>query len=116
MSATEEWDELNIEERERYSIWIVQLILIDASNSFANNFFDIYTDNHLSRTPMVADRQGLTEVAEIQNNALDEIIQTQAIIADRMIRDGSTGMNIIAAMMCFGLPEPSEGLVSLGDV
>lgn len=114
--STEEWEKLDVEERERYSIWIVQLVLIDAAKSFASHHFDIHSDNHLSRTPMVADRLGLTEVAEIQNRALDEIIQRQAVIADRMAREGTTGMNIIAAMMCFGLPEPSEGLVSLGDV
>ena len=114
--STEEWEKLDVEERERYSIWIVQLVLIDAAKSFASHHFDIHSDNHLSRTPMVADRLGLTEVAEIQNRALDEIIQRQAVIADRMAREGTTGMNIIAAMMCFGLPEPNEGLVSLGDV
>jgi predicted transcriptional regulator len=114
--VTKEWEKLDIQERERYSIWIVQLILIDASKSFASNYFDIYTDNHLSRTPMIVDRQGLSEVSEIQTRALNQIIETQAVIADRMAREGTTGMNIIAAMMCFGLPEPSEGLVSLGDV
>ena len=102
--STEEWDKLSVTERERYSIWIVQLILIDASKSFASHLFDVHSDNHLSRTPLVADELGLTEVSEIQNRALDEIFQTQAIIADRIAREGTTGMNIIAAMMCFQLP------------
>jgi DNA-binding transcriptional ArsR family regulator len=112
--STKEWDKLSVTERERYSIWIVQLILIDASKSFASHLFDAHSDNHLSRTPVVADELGLTEVAEIQNKALDEIFHAQAIMADRMAREGTTGMNIIAAMMCFQLPEPSRP-ATIGD-
>jgi hypothetical protein len=33
-----------------------------------------------------------------------------------MAREGTVGMNIIAAMMCFELPEPSDGPSSLGEV
>jgi hypothetical protein len=62
---------------------------------------------------MVADEQGLVEVAEIQSRALDEIIQTQAVIADRMARERTFGMNIIAAMMCFEVPEPDHPMAPL---
>lgn len=111
--STDEWDKLGIEDRQKYSIWIVQLILMDVAKSFATQLFDLHTDNHLSRTPIVADKQGLSEVAAIQDRALDETIQAQAIIAERMARTGETGINIIAAMMCFELPEPTEGLKRL---
>jgi DNA-binding transcriptional ArsR family regulator len=113
--STEEWDKLSVDERQRFSIWIVQLIVADAAKSFDAGVFDVRPTRHLSRTPMVADDKGLDEVAEIQNRALDEIIQTQAVIADRMARDGTPGMNMIAAMMCFELPEPSDGPASLGE-
>jgi DNA-binding transcriptional ArsR family regulator len=112
--STEEWDKLSVEERQRFSIWIVQLILADAAKSFSAKLFDARSNRHLSRTPMVVDEVGLDEVAEIQNRALNEILEVQARSAARRIRSGEAGLDLIAAMMCFELPGPSKGLKSLG--
>jgi predicted transcriptional regulator len=104
-----EWDKLSITERQRYSIWIVQLILVDAAKSFAAKLFDARSNNHLSRTPMVVDEEGLVEVAEIQRRALIETIQAEANSAERRLRSGEPGINLIAAMMCFEIPESTDG-------
>lgn len=106
----EEWAKLDLEERQRYSIWIVRMILADAAMSFQAGVFDARTNNHLSRTPLVVDEQGLTEIAEIQKRALVETIQAEATSAERMVKSSEPGINVIAAMMCFELPEPSKGL------
>ena len=113
--STEEWEKLGVVERQRFSIWIVQLILADAAKSFQAGTFDARASRHLSRTPVVTDEQGFDAIAEIQNKALEDIFEAQAIIADRMAREGTIGMNIIAAMMCFELPEPSDGLALIGN-
>lgn len=105
-----EWEKLDLAERQRYSIWIVQLILVDLVKSFTANLFDARANNHLSRTPLVVDELGVDEVAAIQKRALEETIQTEANSAERMVETGEAGINLIAAMMCFELPEPSEGL------
>ena len=107
--STEEWGKLDVGVRQQFSVWIVQLILADAAKSFAAKLFDARTNNHLSRTPMVVDEEGVDEVAEIQDRALDEIIQVEATSAGRMVHSGEAGLNLISAMMCFELPEPSEG-------
>ena len=112
--SDEEWEKLGIEERQRFSIWIVQMILVDAARSFEARLFDARADNHLSRTPMVVDEQGAREVAEIQNQALNDIIEVAATSADRMASSGETGIDFVAAMMCFELPEPSLGLARSG--
>lgn len=108
--STKEWAKLTVAERQRYSIWIVRMILADATRSFQAQVFDARPNTHLSRTPMVVDEQGLTEVANIQTNALNEIIEVEAKSAKRMLESDEKGMNLIAAMMCFELPEPSRGL------
>lgn len=108
--SDEEWEKLDIAEQQRYSVWIVQLILIDLAKSFSANLFDARTNNHLSRTPMVVDEQGVDEVASIQKRALEETIQAEANSAERMVESGERGINLIAVMMCFELPEPSAGL------
>lgn len=105
-----EWEKLNIAERQRYSIWIVQMILVDLTKSFAASLFDVRPNNHLSRVPMVVDEKGVDEVAAIQNRALQETIQAEANSAERMVETGETGINLVAAMMCFELPEPTTGL------
>jgi hypothetical protein len=86
------------------------MLLADAAMAFQANVFDARSNNHLSRTPLVVDAQGLGEVAAIQKRALLETIQVEATSAGRMVDSGEEGINIIAAMMCFELPEPSHGL------
>ena len=108
--STEDWAKLRVAERQRYSIWIVRMILADAAKAFNASVFDARANRHLSRAPMVVDVEGLGEVAEIQNRALNEMIQAEAISAKRRVRTGDPGINIIAAMMCFELPEASVGL------
>jgi predicted transcriptional regulator len=108
--SAEAWEKLSVPERQRYSIWIVRMILSDAAMSFRAGVFDVRPNNHLSRTPLVVDEQGLAEVAEIQRRALLDTVQVEATSAGRMVKSGETGINIIAAMMSFELPEPSRGL------
>jgi predicted transcriptional regulator len=108
--STEEWERLNVAQRQRFSLWIVQMIVTDVAKSFDASAFDARTNNHLSRTPLVVDEEGFDEVAEIQDRALNEIIEVEATAVERMVRSGETGINLIAAMMCFELPEPSDGL------
>jgi len=113
--SDEEWEKLDIAERQRYSIWIVQMILIDLTKSFAASLFDARPNNHLSRVPMVVDEKGVDEVASIQNRALQETIQAEANSAERMVETGESGINLVAAMMCFELPEPTTGLARTKD-
>lgn len=104
-----EWDKLCIKERQLYSIWIVQLILADAAKSFDAELFDAYSYRHLSRSPLLVDRQGLREVAAIQNKAMHDSFEVVARSAERRIESGEEAINLISAMMCFPLPGPSEG-------
>lgn len=103
--GNEEWEKLSLAERHRVSIWIVQLILADAASSFDAALFDARSNNHLSRTAMVFDQRGFDEVAEIQDRALAEILEAQALSSERITRGEGVGVNIVAAMTCFELPE-----------
>jgi predicted transcriptional regulator len=109
-----EWAKLGVEERQRYSVWIVQMILADAAVSFAANLFDADPKNHLSRTPLLVDDEGLGEVSEIQNQMLAKYFDVEAISAQRRAKTGNPGIHVIAAMMCFRLPGPSWGVAGRG--
>lgn len=107
--SDKEWSKLDIEERQLYSIWIFQLILADAATSFDAELFDAHANRHLSRAPLLVDKEGLGEVAAIQNKAMHDSFEVEARSAERRGRSGEAGINLISAMMCFALPEPSEG-------
>lgn len=103
--GNDEWQKLSVEERQRFSIWIVQLIIADAARSFDAALFNACAKNHLSRMAMVLDREGFEEVAQIQDRALAELYDAQARSAERVATGGGTTANVVAAMMCFEAPE-----------
>lgn len=107
--SDEEWDKLSIQERQLYSVWIVQLILADAATSFDAELFDAYSNRHLSRAPLLVDKEGVGEVAAIQNKAMHDSFEAMARSTERRLQSGEEGINLISAMMCFPLPEPSDG-------
>ncbi|HEU5063508.1 MAG TPA: winged helix-turn-helix domain-containing protein [Solirubrobacterales bacterium] len=108
---TEEWGRLSLSERQRYSAWIIRMILADAAQSLNAEVFDEYPTRHLSRVPLLVDDKGLDEVAEVQKRALEEIFEIEATSAKRRLQSGEDGMHMLAAMMCFPLPGPAEGVV-----
>lgn len=108
--SSEEWDQLTIPERQRFSVWIVQLVLTDAAKSFCAGRFDARSNRHLSRVPLVVDEAGWREVTEIQNEALKAILQVQANSCERLAEQGGERFSATAAMLCFEMPDeaPSE--------
>jgi DNA-binding transcriptional ArsR family regulator len=102
--SNEEWQKLSVAERQRFSIWIVQLVLMDAARSFDAALFDACPNNHLSRTVMALDRQAFDEVAEIQDRALVETLEAEKLSGERIANGGEAGVDVVAAMMCFELP------------
>ncbi len=105
----EDWDKLSIEERQLYSIWIVQLILADAAKSFDAELFDAFSNRHLSRAPLLVDGEGVGEVAAIQNKALQDSFEVVAKSTERRLQSGEEGINLLSAMMCFAMPESGDG-------
>lgn len=110
--SDEVWAELSIEERQRFSIWVVQMIMADAAMSFAANMFDADPTNHLSRTPLLVDEEGFGEASAVQDKALTKYFDIETISTQRRAETGNPGIHVIAAMMCFRLPGPSRGLTA----
>ncbi len=108
--SNEEWQKLSVAQRQPFSIWILQLVLADAARSFDAVLFDACPNNHLSRTPMVLDQRGYDEVAKIQDRALDEIFRVEQLSAERMAGGEEPAVTVVAAMMCFAIPQAQDGL------
>ncbi len=84
--STEEWERLSLDDRQGFSAWIIQLLLVDASQALAAGTFDARGDRHLSRTPLLVDEEGWRELVEIKANALRAVLEVQAASAARLKR------------------------------
>jgi DNA-binding transcriptional ArsR family regulator len=111
--SAEEWDQLSLEERQGFSTWIIQLLLVDASQALAAGTFDVRGDRHLSRTPLLVDEEGWRELVEIQAGALQAVLEVQAASAARMdAADGGEGIPTVAAMTFFEMPPKRRAAAS----
>jgi hypothetical protein len=108
--SSEEWDELGLEDRQQFSVWILQLSLTDAASALNAGTFDTRSDRHLSRVPLRLDVQGWREVTDIQNSALASIIVAQEAATARIEKsDGDEGViYATASMSCFEGPPPRK--------
>lgn len=103
--STEEWAELDLRERERFSLWIKQQEMIDAAIAFEAGTFDCRVDRHLSRVPLVLDEDGWGELTELMNNGLETVLEIQSRSAERLSQEGTSGFPVSASMSCFEMPE-----------
>jgi DNA-binding transcriptional ArsR family regulator len=107
--SAEEWERLSLDDRQGFSTWIIQLLLVDASQALAAGTFDARDDRHLSHTPLLVDEEGWGELVEIKANALRAVLEVQAASAARLkAADDEEGIPIIAAMTLFEMP-PKRG-------
>lgn len=105
MLSAGEWEQLNLDDRQAFSAWIIQLLLADASQALAAGSFDARSDRHLSRTPLLVDDEGWRELVEIQATALKAVLEVQTASAARLnAADGEEGIPTIAAMTFFEMP------------
>ncbi len=107
--SAEEWERLSLDDRQGFSTWIIQLLLVDASQALAAGTFDARDDRHLSHTPLLVDEQGWRELVEVQASALRAVLEVQAASAARLnAADDEEGIPTIAAMTFFEMP-PKRG-------
>jgi DNA-binding transcriptional ArsR family regulator len=102
--SAEEWERLSLDDRQGFSTWIIQLLLVDASQALAAGTFDARDDRHLSHTPLLVDEEGWRELVEIKANALRAVLQVQAASAARLKATDEEGIPTIAAMTLFEMP------------
>jgi predicted ArsR family transcriptional regulator len=78
----------------------------DVEEALDKSTFDELEDRHLSRTPMVVDKQGWEDAAELLANTLDRLIEIQSESAARLGKSGEEGMHSKALILHFKSPTP----------
>jgi DNA-binding transcriptional ArsR family regulator len=96
-----DWKRLPASARQGISDTTLQLIWEDTSDALDAGTFDRRTDRHLSRSRLVLDEQGWTEVNELLLDTMNRVVEIEAESAKRRAGDGEPGFNTKMVLMHF---------------
>jgi hypothetical protein len=104
--SNEEWGELSQDERERYALWVQQLVLRDIAVAWHARTFQARAESHTSRSPLRVDEQGWKRLSEIQDGAMTAGREAEVESVDRVRESGDESklINVRVAMFCFEMP------------
>jgi hypothetical protein len=78
----------------------------DVEEAIDQGTFDELEDRHLSRTPMVVDKQGWTDSVDLLAATLDRLIEIQTEATTRLGESGEEGTHSKVVMLHFKSPNP----------
>jgi ActR/RegA family two-component response regulator len=79
----------------------------DIEEAVKSGTMDEKEDRHLSRTPMVVDRQGWDEVSKLLSETLDRVLEIQSESSERLTKSDEDGMLSKVEMLHFRSPDPA---------
>lgn len=80
----------------------------DVEDALDKGTFDELDDRHLSRTPMVVDKQGWEDATELLAGTLDRLLEIQAEAGQRLAESGEESFLSKAVILHFKSPNPGE--------
>jgi hypothetical protein len=104
--SSEEWGELSQDERERYALWVQQLLLQDVAVAWHAKTFQARAESHTSRSPLRVDELGWIKL----NEGLDDLlvlcreVEVESVERAREAGDESKLINMRVAMFSFEMP------------
>jgi hypothetical protein len=101
-----EWARMPESLRPGLSGAMLKSVFDDIEEAMKTGTLDEIEDRHLSRTPMVVDRQGWNEVAGLLSETLDRVLAIQAEASGRLANSEEPGMLSKVEMLHFKSPEP----------
>ena len=99
--SDKDWERLPASSRRGITEATLQLIWEDTSDALTADTFDRRIDRHLSRSPLVLDRQGWEQVNELLQEMLDRVVEIEAESAKRRAGEGDAGMTTKMVLMHF---------------
>lgn len=101
-----EWSRLPEVLRPGVSGAMLKAAFDDIEEAVLKGTMDELDDRHLSRTPMVVDKQGWGEVASLLSDTLDRVLEIQAQSSARLAGSDENGMLSKVEIMHFKSPDP----------
>jgi DNA-binding transcriptional ArsR family regulator len=105
-----EWSRMPQSLRPGLSGAMLKALFDDVEEALIEDTFDELGDRHLSRTPIVVDKQGWSEVAGVLAHSLDRVLEIQAEASERIAGSGEAGMLAKVMMLHFRSPDPKPEL------
>ncbi len=101
-----EWARMPSALRPGLSGAMLKAVFDDVEEAVNEGTFDEIEDRHLSRVPMVVDKQAWKDVSSLLSNTLDRLLEIQAEASERIANGGEEGMLTKVEMLHFKSPEP----------
>jgi hypothetical protein len=101
-----EWARMPESLRPGLSSAMLKSVFDDLEEAMEKGTLDEMEDRHLSRTPMVVDQQGWSDVAELLSGTLDRLIEIQAESSQRLTDSADSGILAKVMMLHFKSPDP----------
>ncbi|HEX3361284.1 MAG TPA: winged helix-turn-helix domain-containing protein [Solirubrobacterales bacterium] len=102
-----EWARMPQSLRPGLSGAMLKSVFDDIEEAVKSGSLDEKEDRHLSRTPMVVDKEGWDQVKTLLLETLDRVIEIQSESQARLAKSGEDGMLSKVEMMHFLSPKPS---------
>lgn len=83
---------------------MLKSVFDDIEEAVTEGTFDEHEDRHLSRVPMVLDKQGWNDVTALLAGTLERLVEIQAEASDRIANGEGTGMLTKVEMLHFASP------------
>lgn len=106
-----EWSRMPEVLRPAISGAILKSVFQDIEDAVRSGTLDEVEDLHLSRTPMVVDKQGWSDAASLLDATLDRLLEIQAEASERIANSDEPGILSKVEMLHFKSPDP-EALAS----
>lgn len=103
-----EWARMPESLRPGLSGAMLKSVFLDIEEAARSGTLDELEDRHLSRTPMVVDKQGWKDVSDLLKETLDRVFAIQAEATERLAGSEEEGMLSKVEIMHFKSPEPKE--------
>jgi hypothetical protein len=102
-----EWSRMPQSLRPGLSGAMLKALFDDVEEAVTGDTFDEVPDRHLSRTPMVVDKQGWSDTAAVMSDTLDRLLEIQAEASQRIAAGEEQGILAKVMMLHFKSPDPA---------
>lgn len=104
--SDDEWARMPASLRPGLSGATLKAAFEDIEDAVTSDTFDELDDRHLTRVPMVVDRKGWSDVAELLLGTLDRLFEIQGEASERLANSDEAAMLSKVIMLHFKSPNP----------
>jgi DNA-binding transcriptional ArsR family regulator len=103
--SASDWEKIPASARKGISGSILETVGHDATDALMAGSIDKRTDSHVSRTPLILDDKGWTEITTLLADTLNRAIEIQEEAATRLTKEKSDPINTKLAILHFESPQ-----------